>query len=58
MLHDRRIGQLLALVLLLVFAHAAVGQTLKPGPQVLTFFSDVDDTEQPSVKAICPMKPM
>lgn len=47
MLHDRRIGQLLALVLLLVFAHAAVGQTLKPGPQVLTFFSDVDDTEQP-----------
>ncbi len=23
------------------------GQTFKPGPQVLTFFSDVDDTDQP-----------
>ena len=33
--------------LLLAAGIAAFGQTLKPGPQVLTFFSDVDDTEQP-----------
>lgn len=26
---------------------SVVGQTLSPGPQVLTFFSDADDTEQP-----------
>jgi predicted esterase len=32
---------------LLAAARPAPGQTLKPGPQVLTFFSDVDDTEQP-----------
>ena len=31
----------------LAAARPAPGQTLKPGPQVLTFFSDVDDTEQP-----------
>jgi len=28
-------------------ASQAVSQTLAPGPQVLTFFSDADDTEQP-----------
>jgi len=33
--------------LLLVIGQALPGQTLKPGPQVLTFFSDVDDTDQP-----------
>jgi len=32
---------------LLAAAPPAPGQVLKPGPQVLTFFSDVDDTEQP-----------
>jgi predicted esterase len=29
------------------FQHIAFTQKLSPGPQVLTFFSDVDDTEQP-----------
>src|ERR1041385_3268620 len=37
----------LTIILLLVPGQAAFGQALKPGPQVLTFFSDVDDTEQP-----------
>src|SRR5262245_31549865 len=32
---------------LLLTAGVALDQTLPPGPQVLTFFSDVDDTEQP-----------
>ncbi len=32
---------------LLAAAAAAPAQTIKPGPQVLTFFSDVDDTDQP-----------
>jgi predicted esterase len=35
------------LFLALAAASAAFGQKLKPGPQVLTFFSDVDDTDQP-----------
>ncbi|MFD1003506.1 prolyl oligopeptidase family serine peptidase [Ohtaekwangia kribbensis] len=37
------------LILLLVLATAmtATAQKLKSGPQVVTFFSDVDDTEQP-----------
>lgn len=34
-------------LLLLAAGRASFGQTLKPGPQVLTFFSDVDDTDQP-----------
>ncbi|MBI3471378.1 MAG: phospholipase [Candidatus Solibacter usitatus] len=33
--------------LLLMAGRASFGQTLKSGPQVLTFFSGVDDTEQP-----------
>src|SRR5690242_7818057 len=36
-----------AVLLLLATGRAALGQKLAPGPQVLTFFSDVDDTEQP-----------
>ncbi|HKQ03920.1 MAG TPA: alpha/beta hydrolase-fold protein [Blastocatellia bacterium] len=39
--------RVVALLLLLACVHGATGQTLKPGPQVLTIFSDVDDTEQP-----------
>lgn len=35
------------LILLLLAPLAARAQTLPPGPQVLSFFSDVDDTEQP-----------
>jgi poly(3-hydroxybutyrate) depolymerase len=34
-------------VLVLSFQSPAVGQVLDAGPQVLTFYSDVDDTEQP-----------
>jgi dipeptidyl aminopeptidase/acylaminoacyl peptidase len=34
-------------VLFLTSRSVIFGQTLKPGPQVLTFFSDVDDTDQP-----------
>jgi acetyl esterase/lipase len=35
------------LVPLVLAAGPAFGQALKPGPQVLTFFSDVDDSDQP-----------
>lgn len=31
----------------LAIAHFSYAQKLQPGPQVLTFYSDVDDTEQP-----------
>lgn len=37
----------LILVSLQFFSGDALGQTLPPGPQVLTFHSDADDTEQP-----------
>jgi dipeptidyl aminopeptidase/acylaminoacyl peptidase len=37
----------LFLLLFLATAMTATAQKLKSGPQVLTFFSDVDDTEQP-----------
>jgi poly(3-hydroxybutyrate) depolymerase len=47
MSHRRNRIQCATLLLLLVLGAAALGQTLKPGPQVLSFFSDVDDTEQP-----------
>lgn len=47
MLHRRKIIQFAIVALLLVTGAASFAQTLKPGPQVLTFFSDVDDTEQP-----------
>jgi hypothetical protein len=43
----RKTFQFLIIFSLLVAGRASFGQTLKPGPQVLTFFSDVDDTEQP-----------
>lgn len=36
-----------AVVFLITLTGNLFGQTLSPGPQVLTFFSDVDDTEQP-----------
>jgi poly(3-hydroxybutyrate) depolymerase len=44
-----RVRRAAAVSLLAVMAAAGVlwGQGLKAGPQVLTFFSDVDDTEQP-----------
>lgn len=38
---------LLLLLLFLALPSKGFSQTLKPGPQVLTFFSSVDDTEQP-----------
>jgi len=39
---------LFALILFLLAAdRPSFGQTLKPGPQVLTFFSNVDDSDQP-----------
>ena len=38
---------LAVVVLMLAFQGRAAGQVLDPGPQVLTFYSDVDDTEQP-----------
>lgn len=37
----------LVLMLLIALRGVAVGQVLSAGPQVLTFYSDVDDTEQP-----------
>jgi pimeloyl-ACP methyl ester carboxylesterase len=46
-LRIRKTVPLIIAFLLLAAGLAAFGQTLKPGPQVLTFFSDVDDTEQP-----------
>ncbi len=39
--------QIAAAMLLAASAPLLVAQKLPPGPQVLTFFSDVDDTEQP-----------
>jgi pimeloyl-ACP methyl ester carboxylesterase len=36
-----------AFLLISFFQEAAHSQKLSPGPQVMTFFSDVDDTEQP-----------
>ncbi|WP_234734708.1 carboxylesterase family protein [Tellurirhabdus bombi] len=38
---------LLPVLFLLAMSHFSYAQKLQPGPQVLTFFSDVDDTEQP-----------
>ena len=37
----------LVIVILLFAAGSALNQTLPAGPQVATFFSAVDDTEQP-----------
>jgi poly(3-hydroxybutyrate) depolymerase len=37
----------LTLLFILSIPVALTGQKLQPGPQVLTFFSDADDTEQP-----------
>ena len=47
MLRNRRILTLAIGLLLLAAGRISFGQTLKPGPQVVTFFSDVDDTDQP-----------
>lgn len=47
MLNHPKTFQLLLILLLLAAGPASFGQALPPGPQVLTFFSDVDDTEQP-----------
>jgi predicted esterase len=33
--------------MLMLASVAAMGQSLKPGPQVSTFFSEIDDTDQP-----------
>ncbi len=43
---QKRFLQVLAL-LLFVCPTLVAGQTYKPGPQVLTFYSEVDDSEQP-----------
>jgi acetyl esterase/lipase len=43
----RTLPSLAAALLLLAAGRPAVGQTLPPGPQVLTYFSDVDDSDQP-----------
>lgn len=45
--HQRQILFLMLLTLFLAAGSPAAGQTLKFGPQVVTFFSDVDDSEQP-----------
>jgi len=47
MFHDRKIILFVFILLLLVTGAVSFAQALQPGPQVLTFFSDVDDTEQP-----------
>lgn len=41
------VRKLIFLLLVMVLSRGASSQTLPAGPQVLTFFSDVDDTEQP-----------
>jgi poly(3-hydroxybutyrate) depolymerase len=40
-------AKILVLSFLLSLVSPAFSQTMKPGPQVLTFFSEVDDSEQP-----------
>jgi len=40
-------GTVLLVFALVLGGHILSAQTLPPGPQVLTFFSDLDDTEQP-----------
>jgi predicted esterase len=47
MIRSRKVVAAAFVFILLAGSRPAPGQTLKPGPQVLTFFSDVDDTEQP-----------
>ncbi len=51
MAHKRSILWFAAVLLVLAAGRPSFGQTLPPGPQVLTFFSDVDDSDQPY--AIC-----
>lgn len=41
------VRELLFLLLFMMLSRGALSQTLPAGPQVLTFFSEVDDTEQP-----------
>lgn len=43
MLSHRKTFQFLIILLLFVAGTASLSQTLESGPQVLTFFSDVDD---------------
>jgi predicted esterase len=47
MFRKRICVSIIVVFLLLGAGRASHGQTLQPGPQVLTFFSDVDDTDQP-----------
>jgi predicted esterase len=47
MIRSRKILAAVFVFILLAGGRPAPGQTLKPGPQVATFFSDVDDTDQP-----------
>src|SRR5689334_14858349 len=47
MVCNYRLFRAIFIFLLLVIVHTVFGQTLGPGPQVMTIFSDVDDTEQP-----------
>jgi hypothetical protein len=43
----RKTFQFAIVLVLLAAGSVSLGQTLRSGPQVLTFFSEVDDTEQP-----------
>jgi predicted esterase len=47
MFRKRTCLSIVVVFLMLAAGRASLGQTLQPGPQVLTFFSDVDDTDQP-----------
>jgi len=47
MSHHRKISPFVLALLLITAARPSAGQALKPGPQVLTVFSDVDDSDQP-----------
>jgi poly(3-hydroxybutyrate) depolymerase len=47
MVCNYRLFRIIFIFLLLAIVHTVFGQQLRPGPQVMTIFSDVDDTEQP-----------
>lgn len=47
MMHAKRLTFFLLVGGLLLIPCTVSGQAIAPGPQVLTFFSDVDDTDQP-----------
>src|SRR5690606_14184736 len=44
---NRVLPALAGLLLLVALHNVSVAQMMEPGPQVVTFYSDVDDTEQP-----------